>query len=95
MSSLALEDPLVAELVAADDQLLWETKQALDQQGLDLKMILAQAHPVLRITPESLDWVDQPTEVITEPRPLPELLAELRAFGYHSVATMIQLLLDA
>ena len=93
MSALDLDDPLLADLVAEDDRLLWETKALLEEQGIDFKAILNLVHPSLRIAPEGLRWIDQQPERPQSCREVSELLTELRAFEYHSIATMVELLL--
>jgi len=86
------DDPMLQEILAVEDFLFFKSKILLEQHGLCLKTMVSIAHPTAHAPRGDLDWIDHLDGRFPEiPRPiLVEVLAELRALSYFSLALMIE-----
>lgn len=87
---------LLRGLIDGEDLLFWRLKQHLDSRGLDLKTVVAIAHPGTD-PGRDLTWVDGLDVRFgdQEPWPLAQVLGQMRALGYQSLAAMIDRIVKA
>jgi hypothetical protein len=86
----AARNPLLAQMVDAEDQLFWHLKCHLETFGADLKTLMLIVQPSLR-TADSLTWIDSLDDRFDDAEllPLHEVLDELRALRYESLCELV------
>ena len=86
------DDPMLKAIIDAEDYLFWKSKVILDHHGLCLKTLVSVSHPTAKATEGDLDWIDSLDARFLgmDPPDVGEVLAELRALSYFSLALMIE-----
>jgi len=85
------DNPLLHELVNAEDLLFWKLQYHLDLRGLDLRTLIVIAHPGTSAG-EDLKWTATLDDRFSDqdPQSLAEVLSQLRALGYLSLCLIVE-----
>ena len=86
-----IANPLLQEVIEVEDLMFWRLKYHLEELGLDLRTTITLAHPSLD-PQEDLAWIDSLDLRFNDCDPVifSQVLAQLRALGYFSLAAMVE-----
>lgn len=89
--SAVANNPLLHDLIQQEDLLFWRLKYHLETRELDLKTVIALAHPGTSPS-QDLKWISTLESRFDnqDPQTLEEVIAQLRALGYSSLCLVVE-----